>query len=75
MFVLPVLLADKEIESILRPQEVVIVQDFHGAHPVRVEVTCNLQIKYRRLGQHSRPCLQICSVDASNTIFVLELQL
>lgn len=38
----PVLLADKQVERIFRPQEVVVVQDLHSTHPVGVEVTCNL---------------------------------
>lgn len=42
MFSSPVLLADKQIECILCPQEVVVVQDFHSTHPVRIKVTCNL---------------------------------
>lgn len=41
-FLLPVLLADKEIEGVLRPQEVVIIQDFHRTHPVGIEVTRDL---------------------------------
>lgn len=42
MFPSPVLLADKQIEGVLCPQEVVVVQDLDGTHPVRIEVTCNL---------------------------------
>lgn len=41
----PVLLADKQIEGILCPQKVVIIQDFNCTHPVRIEVTCNLTKK------------------------------
>lgn len=39
----PVLLADKQIEGVLRPQEVVVIQNFHCTHPVRIEVTGNLK--------------------------------
>lgn len=46
MFPSPVLLADKQIEGVLCPQEIVVVQDFHCTHPVRIEVTCNLTKKH-----------------------------
>jgi len=38
----PVLLAHEQVEGVLRPQEVVVVQDFHGTHPVGIEVTRDL---------------------------------
>lgn len=48
MFCSPVLLTDKQIECVLRPQEIVIIQDFHCTHPVRIEVTCNLTQKRKK---------------------------
>jgi hypothetical protein len=36
-------LTNKEVEGILRPQEVVIVQDLHSTHPVGIEVTGDLR--------------------------------
>lgn len=41
----PVLLAHEKIEGVLRPQEVVVVKDFHCAHPVGIEVARNLTKK------------------------------
>lgn len=40
---LPVLLAHKQIESILRSQEIIIIQDLHGTHPVWIEIPGNLE--------------------------------
>lgn len=42
LFPSPVFLAHKQIEGVLGPQEVVVIQDFHCAHPVRIEVTSDL---------------------------------
>lgn len=38
----PVLLADEQVESVLRSEEVVIIQDFNSTHPVGIEITSNL---------------------------------
>ena len=38
----PVLLADKQVEGILGPQKVVIIQNFYCTHPVGIEITSNL---------------------------------
>lgn len=38
----PVLLADKQVEGILCPQEVVVIKNLHSAHPVRIKITSNL---------------------------------
>lgn len=48
----PVLLTHKQVKRVLSPQEIVIVQDFHRAHPVGVEVSSNL---HTDKGQQERP--------------------
>lgn len=41
----PVLLADKQVECVLCSQKVIVIQNFHGAHPIRVEIPSNLDKK------------------------------
>lgn len=55
----PVLLAHKQVESILCSQEVVVVQDLYGTHPVWIEVPGNLQRDTRRGSEaHLHPTQQ-----------------
>lgn len=39
----PVLLTHKQVKGIFSPQEIVIIQDFHGTHPVGIKVSGNLK--------------------------------
>lgn len=62
----PVLLTHKQVKRILSPQEIVIVQDFHRAHPVGVEVSSNLQTDK---GQQERPISRVWESQSQHLSF------
>ena len=42
MVLIPVFLADEEIERVFSSEEGVIIQDFNGSHPIGVTITSHL---------------------------------
>lgn len=39
----PILLTHKQVKGIFGPQEIVIIQDLHSTHPVRIKVSSDLK--------------------------------
>ena len=68
----PVLLTHKQVERILRPQEVVIIQDLHGTHPIWIKVTGNLRGKRER-GNVKQPCY-LCPFHIHSALLLLLLE-